>query len=166
MVLSNRGDTERRDVFMCHASEDKEEIVGPLASAFADFGIRVWLDRAEILWGDSLTGKVNQGLSVSDYVVVVLSKHFIEKNWPKLELDSALNIEASTGRVVVLPLLVGNKDECASILMEYPLLNHKLRIVWEGDPQPIVHELARRMRIPQTNEERVEDARETPAPVK
>jgi TIR domain/HEAT repeats len=146
IVSSSRDDTERRDVFMCHASEDKDNVVGPLARAFADRGIRVWLDRAEILWGDSLTGKVNKGLSVSDYVVVVLSKHFIQKDWPKLELDSALNIEASTGRVVVLPLLVGDIHERASILNEYPILNHKLHIIWEGDPRPIVHELARRIR--------------------
>ena len=54
-----------RDIFICHASEDKKEIVGPIVQAFTQAGISVWHDEAEIKWGDSVTQKVNEGLKIS-----------------------------------------------------------------------------------------------------
>src|SRR5262245_27902206 len=104
-----------RDVFLCHAREDKVEVVRPLATAFEMVGISYWLDEAEIRWGDSITQKVNQGLSISDYVIVVLSTSFLGKKWPQRELYAALNIEASSGEVKALPLLVGSDAEKEAI---------------------------------------------------
>ena len=69
-----------RDIFLCHASEDKSAVVRPLASAFERDGFSVWLDEAEIAWGDSITSKVNEGLKSSRYVVVVLSRAFLAKD--------------------------------------------------------------------------------------
>ena len=71
-------------------------------------GISYWLDKAQINWGDSLTDKVNEGLADSKYVIVVLSNNFLAKRWPQRELNSVLNIEASTGEVKILPLIIGD----------------------------------------------------------
>ena len=79
-----------RDVFLCHASEDKDEVVRPLVAALAESDISVWFDEAEIKWGDSITQAVNWGLSISQYVIVVLSKSMLVKNWPQRELYAAL----------------------------------------------------------------------------
>mgnify|MGYP000850269712 CR=1 FL=1 len=49
----------KRDVFICHASEDKQDIVNPLVEAFSEAGISCWFDMNEISWGDSITQKVN-----------------------------------------------------------------------------------------------------------
>ena len=49
----------RKDIFICHASEDKDGVVSPLSKAFGEHDISCWVDEAEIAWGDSLTGKVN-----------------------------------------------------------------------------------------------------------
>jgi len=62
-----------RDIFICHAGEDKEEIVRPMVEAFSQSGISCWYDEAEIRWGDSIVQKVNEGLAASRYVVVVFS---------------------------------------------------------------------------------------------
>jgi len=51
-----------RDVFLCHAGEDKDSIVRPLYKAFTDAGISYWYDEAEIPWGHSITQKVNEGV--------------------------------------------------------------------------------------------------------
>lgn len=90
-----------RDIFICHASEDKRGIVGPIVLALTEAGISVWYDEAEIKWGDSLTQKVNEGLRISRFVIVVLSPFFVKKNWPQRELNAALNIEASSGEVPI-----------------------------------------------------------------
>jgi hypothetical protein len=134
-----------RDIFICHASEDKKEIVGPIVQAFTQSGISVWYDEAEIKWGDSITQKVNEGLRISRFVIVVLSPSFAKKNWPQRELNTALNIEASTGEVKVLPLLVGSEMEKREILDKYPLLSDKKYLAWIGTPQEIVQEMNNRL---------------------
>ena len=50
---------ERWDVFICHASDDKENVVEPLFHHLDSAGIRCWYDRGEIMWGDSVVGKIN-----------------------------------------------------------------------------------------------------------
>jgi hypothetical protein len=113
--------------------------------AFTQAGISVWFDEAEIKWGDSITQKVNEGLKISRYVIVVLSPSFIKKNWPQKELNAALNIEISTGEIKVLPLLVGSENEKDKILENYPLLNDKMYLPWDGDLRKIVETLLARL---------------------
>ncbi len=133
--------SELKDVFICHASEDKSDIIKPLVAAFKRESISYWYDKAEIKWGDSIIEKVNDGFRISRYVIVVISKSFLSKNWPKRELNSALNIEASTGKVRVLPLVVGADKVRKEIFQKYPLLNDKRYLTWENDVQKIVDAL-------------------------
>jgi hypothetical protein len=137
--------TTPRDVFLCHASEDKSSVAEPLTRALDEVGISYWYDQAEIKWGDSVTGKVNEGLKISLYVIVVLSKAFIGKHWPNRELSAALNIEASTGETRVLPLIVGLENERHEVLTEFPLLSDKLYLVWDGTSKAIVDALTSRL---------------------
>lgn len=135
---------EVRDVFICHADEDKAAVVEPLIGALKEAGISYWYDRAEIKWGDSLTGKVNEGLSVSRYVVAVSIRVFLGKHWPARDLNAALNLEAATGEGKVLPLLVGSRDEVAGILKRLPLLDDKLHLLWNEKVGAIVTALQAR----------------------
>ena len=132
---------ELKDVFICHASEDKPEIIKPLIAAFEIEGISYWYDEAEIKWGDSIPDKINEGLRISRYVIVVISKYFLSKNWPKRELNSALSIEASTGKVRVLSLVVGTDEVRREIFQKYPILNDKFYLIWNNDVKIIVDAL-------------------------
>ena len=134
-----------RDIFICHAGEDREEVVRPMVEAFGQAGISCWYDEAEIQWGDSITKKVNEGLAMSRYVVVVFSSAFVHKNWPQKELNAVLSQEASTGEVKVLPLLVGSEEEKRQILTQFPLLNDKRYLPWDGDLRSIVNALLPRL---------------------
>ena len=134
-----------RDVFICHASEDRESVVAPLVAALTDAGITVWQDKAEIKWGDSLISKVEEGLRISRYVLAVLSKNAIGKPWPRRELHSALNREASSGEVKVLPLIVGSDQERQDILAACALQNDKLYVMWTGDTEHVVEILRDRL---------------------
>lgn len=136
----------KRDVFICHTSEDKPNVARPLVDALKQAKISYWFDEAEILWGDSITQKVNNGLKISQYVIVVLSTKFLSKNWPQRELFSVLNIEASTQKVKVLPLVVAEiPGEKEKILEQLPLLNDKSYLTWEGDPKIVVEKLLKRL---------------------
>lgn len=143
-------ETDTRDVFVCHASEDKEKIVKPIVEGFSKAGITCWYDNAEIRWGDSITAKVNEGLRISQYVMVILSPAFIEKKWPQREFNAALNIESSEGEVKVLPLLVGTAKEKSDILKMYPLLNDKRYLSWDGKIHNIIDAIRERLGRPVT----------------
>lgn len=108
-------------------------------------GIQAWFDEVEVLWGDSLSQKINEGLKMSQFVVVVLSPAFVGRHWPERELNAALNIEGSTGEVKMLPLLVGTPAQRKKILEEYPLLNDKTYIVWDGTGQAALEALQQRL---------------------
>ena len=138
---------ENREVFLCHVSEDKRNIVDPLAEAFQKAGISCWYDKTEIAWGDNLLKAVNDGLNRSHYVIVVISKSFISKEsrWAENELNASLNIEFADGKVRVLPLLVGSDSEVNEILSNYPFIKAKSYLVWENDPLGIVSKLQIRM---------------------
>lgn len=91
------------DVFISHASEDKEPFVISLAKALRDSGVRVWLDDFVLQLGDSLRRSIERGLRASRYGVVVLSPRFFEKEWPQKELDGMAALEVD-GRKVILPI--------------------------------------------------------------
>ena len=92
------------DAFISHASEDKEIFVEPLANALRGSGLNVWYDRFELKLGDSLREKIDQGLANSRYGVVVLSRAFFSKEWPKSELDALVTRQNNEGKKVILPI--------------------------------------------------------------
>jgi len=128
-----------RDVFLCHAHEDKEAIVRPFASELSRRGISYWLDEAEMKWGHHLNRGIGDGLEISRFAVVFLSANFLQKNWPQAELEAALTRENDTGETVVLPLVIG---DARTILSAYPMLRSKLHLRWDGSPVKLVDELA------------------------
>jgi RNA-directed DNA polymerase len=127
---------ERYDVFISHASEDKDAIARPLHEALARQGVKAFLDEAHIGWGESFTKKINTALGSARTVVAIISASSVNKDWPILELNAALALEAS-GQKSVLPVIVGKPD-----LSKLPLIQGKDWYVWKGDPDA----LARRVR--------------------
>ena len=91
------------DVFISHTTEDKDEIVRPLAEALITRNIRVWYDEFELRIGDNLRGKIDEGLANSRFGIVVLSPTFFEKEWPQYELD-ALVVREMADKSVILPI--------------------------------------------------------------
>ena len=55
----------RYDVFICHASEDKDDFVRPLAELLQQQNISVWYDEFSLNVGDSLRQKIDEGLAHS-----------------------------------------------------------------------------------------------------
>ncbi|MGA3069380.1 MAG: toll/interleukin-1 receptor domain-containing protein [Terracidiphilus sp.] len=103
----NAGTIKKKwDVFISHASEDKDEIARPLAQALRNEGYAVWYDEFTLTVGDSLRKSIDQGLAQSDFGVVILSEHFFEKHWPQQELNGLASKEVD-GRKVILPVWHG-----------------------------------------------------------
>lgn len=91
------------DVFISHASEDKEAFVRLLAEALQKEKVRVWYDEFTLTVGDSLRRSIDRGLAGSRYGIVVISPDFLRKEWPQKELDGLFALEVD-GRKVILPV--------------------------------------------------------------
>ncbi len=112
------------DIFISHASEDKEAVARPLYLALTGAGLSVWFDEAELQLGDSLRRKIDDALSHCRYGVVILSPRFLEKEWPQRELDGLVARETLSGAKAILPIWFEIE---ASTLMTYsPALADKL----------------------------------------
>ncbi len=70
------------DVFLSHASKDKDDVARPLALRLQELGLRVWFDEFELRIGDNLVAKLNAGINGSRFGILILSKDFFGKNWP------------------------------------------------------------------------------------
>lgn len=104
LFLGNKldDDTEKEyDVFISHASEDKEEVVRPLANALKDKNLNVWYDEFELKIGDSLRQKIDKGVANSKFGIVILSKNFIKKGWTNYELDGLITRSISNQQILL-----------------------------------------------------------------
>ena len=130
------------DVFISHASEDKEHLVRDLAEKLRGRGYSVWYDEFELTIGDSLRRKIDQGLANSRYGIVVLSPAFFAKEWPQRELDGLVAKEVNAREKVILPIWHKmSKDEVASYS---PTLADKMALTTAiASTDEIVDELAR-----------------------
>ncbi|HZP04053.1 MAG TPA: toll/interleukin-1 receptor domain-containing protein [Terracidiphilus sp.] len=129
--MKNQRKREARtwDVFISHASEDKEKFVEPLANTLVQLGVTVWYDKFSLTIGDSLSRSIDIGLSRSRFGLVVVSRSFVSKPWPEYELRGLTAKELATGKVII-PIWHGVSFE--EILAFSPPLADKLAIKTDG----------------------------------
>jgi len=93
------------DIFISHATEDKESLAIPLAKELSKYPIKVWIDNQELKIGDSLIDKIDEGIAKSRYGVVILSPNFFAKKWTKRELKMLfMRDDEDDDGVVILPV--------------------------------------------------------------
>jgi TIR domain len=110
------------DVFICHASEDKEEIADPLAKKLTSLGIKVWYAGFRLRWGNRPMKQIDRGLVYSKYGIVIFSCSFFDKHWPERELEALFSLmHSEPERDLLLPLL--HKVKFEDIEARYPLIS-------------------------------------------
>ena len=92
------------DAFICHASEDKEELARPLAEELINHGLKIWYDEFSLSYGDSISESIDHGLAISKYGIVILSKTFFEKGWTRQELNALLTKQVRVKKRIILSI--------------------------------------------------------------
>jgi len=96
-------------VFISHASEDKDRFVIEFASKLLNKGIDAWVDRWEMLPGDSIVDKIfEEGIKNAQAIIVVLSKYSVNKKWVREELNSAF-VNKINKNSKLIPVII---DDC------------------------------------------------------
>lgn len=96
-------DETEYDVFISHAWEDKESFVDEFVDELRALGAKVWYDKTQMKWGDSMRAKIDEGLRKSRFGVAVLSPDYIaeKKYWTKAELDGLFQLESINGKTLL-----------------------------------------------------------------
>jgi TIR domain-containing protein len=82
-------------IFLSHSTKDKS-LARQIANDLLSADISVWLGEWEILVGDSITQRIQQGLEEVDYVAVLLTKHSVESGWVEKEWQTKIGVEAES----------------------------------------------------------------------
>ncbi len=126
------------DVFVSHASEDKDAVAEPLARALVKTGLRVWYDRIELQLGDSLRQRIDEGLAHSHFGIVVLSRSFFAKHWPQQELNGLAQREEAASKVI---LPVWHDITVEQVRRHSPILADRLAAHWSDGIDAVVSQI-------------------------
>lgn len=98
-------------VFISHASEDKDRFVLDFAKKLCEHGIDPWVDKWEILPGDSIVDKIfEEGIGQAQAIIVILSKYSVNKRWVQEELNAGLVKRIQKGSRLI-PIVLDIEEE-------------------------------------------------------
>jgi len=118
-----------KDVFISHASEDKDALVRPLAVALTSLGVSVWYDEFSLRPGDSISRSIDKGIAGSSHGLVIISPAFLSKRWTEYELRGLVSREiAEDAQLIPIWHGVTHRD----VLKFSPSLADKYAIVTQG----------------------------------
>lgn len=101
-IIFDSDSEEDYDVFVSHATEDKESFSDEFVNILQQkFNLNVWYDAVSIKWGDSIRTEIDKGLKKSKFGVVILSRSYISKYWTNYELEGLFQRESNGGKLIL-----------------------------------------------------------------
>jgi RES domain-containing protein len=136
----------KKELFLCHAEKDSDSVAAPLSDAFLAYGISCWKRSAEILVGDSILEKVNEGLRIAKYFVALVSPEFLRNSERCNELATAIARRNKKQIRKIFPVIVHYPNELVDIESSIPLLVDTKTTVWNGNALSTANEIIRSMK--------------------
>ncbi|MFD8770409.1 toll/interleukin-1 receptor domain-containing protein [Microbacterium oxydans] len=119
---------ERRDVFLCHAWDDREGAASELHDLLESYGVDVWFSEKDVALGTSLTRSIDKGLRMSRMGVVLMTPHMLKSLANEGVADQELSALLATERVI--PVAHGITYE--QLRAESPLLGARAGLTSDG----------------------------------
>jgi hypothetical protein len=129
----------RYDVFLSYSHRDAA-IVEQVARQLNAIGVTTWIDELEIVGGENIILRIQDGMTNSDYFAAFLSEHFNESLFAREELSAAMmELLSPLGRKIIpvrldddpVPTLLAARKYCDfrhSFLTGFDQLARALRI--------------------------------------
>lgn len=93
------------DIFISYANVDKISYVDELKKSLDKLKIRIFYDKDTLEWGDNWKNKILEGVSKSEFAIIVISGNFFGREWTEKELNELLNRQNHNGQKIILPIL-------------------------------------------------------------
>ncbi len=98
---------------MISYSHTNKSVARRLAADLQERMLDVWLDEREVLVGDSIHAKVEEGVGRCDYLIALLSPASLNSAWVREEIDAIRVREKESRSVVLLPAVLEGVDATA-----------------------------------------------------
>ena len=108
--------------FLSHSSVDKP-FARRLTADLRENCIQVWLDEEQIRPGQSIVGRINDGLANNEFVMLAISNSFLASEWATWETNTSVTAAVNKKSASVIPLLIDDVWDSAP-----PLLADKLYV--------------------------------------
>jgi hypothetical protein len=91
---------ERRDLFLCHAWEDRNDAARELYNLLSSLGATVWFSETEVGLGKSLLREIDRGLAMSRIGIVLVTPAMLDSLANQGVADKELSALLATDRVI------------------------------------------------------------------
>lgn len=98
-----------RDVFLCHAWDDRKHSAKDLHDLLEANGVSVWFSEKDVLLGSSLLREIDKGLAKSRIGIVLVTPNFIER--VRSEGIAEKELSALLARDLLVPVVHGTTFE-------------------------------------------------------
>lgn len=124
-------------VFISYSAKDRITAAS-IADELRRRGVSVWFDQQEILAGDSLVGRISEGIDSSDYLLVLLSRSSLDSAWVQREVGIAFDRFGTEAGNVIIPVKIDDSPIP-------PLFKSQRYADFAADPRKAVDEIGDRI---------------------
>ena len=89
-----------RDVFLCHAWDDRKESAKDLHDLLESLGVSVWFSEKDVLLGTPLLRAIDKGLAASKVGIVLVTPSFLNRLTKEGIADKELSVLLATDRLI------------------------------------------------------------------
>lgn len=89
-----------RDVFLCHAWDDRKESAKELHDLLESLGVSVWFSEKDVLLGTPLLRAIDKGLAASKVGIVLVTPSFLDRLTKEGIADKELSVLLATDRLI------------------------------------------------------------------
>jgi hypothetical protein len=119
-----------RDVFLCHAWDDRKDAAKELHDLLISKGVSVWFSEKDVLLGSSLLREIDKGLAKSRVGIVLVTPYFLKRI--KGEGIAEKELSALLARDLLIPIL--HNTTYAELREVSPLLGSRSGLNTAEDP--------------------------------
>jgi hypothetical protein len=112
------GRTDQRDVFLCHAWDDRQGSAKELHDLLEASGVKVWFSEKDIALGEPFLREIDGGLAKSRVGIVLVTPNFLKRIHGRSIADKKLSVLLHGGKLV--PIIHGTTF--AALNNESPML--------------------------------------------
>lgn len=111
---------QKQKIFLSHSSRDKH-VVDDYFSELQKSQIKAWYDKEEIIPGDSITSRINEGLNECDLGVLFMSNNFLSKHsgWTEAESNFFISNRMKKNKSLIVVNLGVEHEDIPPLLQDY-----------------------------------------------